>query len=77
MFDALSNLIEMVGMIIDFAISLVTGLIDLIAMFPSVIKTFTSAVGLLPGFVVAFSSITITLSVVFMITGRQSGGGGK
>jgi|GEM_PF-5639893 len=74
MLEALYQIIDFFGMIIDFVIQLVTGLIQLLMLIPKCIEMLTGSMLFLPPFLLAFSTATITVSVIFIIVGRNGGG---
>jgi len=74
MLDALHQIVEFIGMIIDFAIQLITGLIQLLLLIPKCIQMLTGSLLFLPPFLVAFATATVTVSVIFIIVGRNGGG---
>lgn len=75
--DFLKQIVEFIGMLIDFAVQLVTGLFDLLKLIPHAVSLLTESLGILPAFLVAFAGVTITVSVIFIIVGRESGGSQK
>lgn len=74
MLDALKTIVDFIGMIIDLAVKMVTGLLDLLQLIPSMVSTLNQSVSLLPAFLVAFAGVTITVSVIFILVGRNAGG---
>lgn len=56
--------------LVTLIISLVTGLVNLIKMIPTVLANITSAIGFLPTCLLAFASISITISIIFMLVNR-------
>lgn len=73
-FDFFSQIAEFIGSLINLVIQLVQGLIQLLGLIPKMVTNLTTSLGALPSFLVAFASITITVSVIFIILGRQGGG---
>ena len=69
--------ITTVGSLINLVCSLVKGIIRLISLIPTAVETLTLSLGILPSILIAFASVTITVSVIFILVGRSSGGGGK
>ena len=65
--DILTSIYNLVG-------SLVKGLLNLIKALPSIISTATNAIGYLPSVLIVFATLTITISVVYLIVGRDTGG---
>lgn len=70
MVDALKSVLDFFGTILDFVEYLVSGLVQLIAMFPSAFAMLTYSIGYLPSVLLAFAAVAITLSIVFLILGR-------
>lgn len=60
--------------IINFAVTLVQGLLSLLEMLPSLIADMTTAVGFLPTVLTTFFGVSVTVTVVFLIAGRGQGG---
>lgn len=74
MIAALNEIITFIGSLIDLVVKIVTGLVQLLQMLPSMVQTLTGSLGLLPPILVAFASVTITVAVIFIILGREGGG---
>ena len=74
MLGALKEIVNFIGMIIDFVVQLVTGIIQLLALIPKMVETLTASLGLLPSLLVGFAGVTITVAVIFIIVGREGGG---
>ena len=68
MLNALFDLVSFVGVLVDFVMDVFLGLFQLITMLPSCIRVFAEAVNLLPSFLVAFSTVTLIVSVIFTLT---------
>lgn len=60
--------------VVNFIVTLVSGLLTLIKMLPSLIADMTSAVGFLPGVLTTFFGVSVTVTVIFLIAGRGQGG---
>lgn len=71
-FDKVSNFFDSVW---QFVSSLVSGLINIFTTLPLISKFATSAIDNLPDFLLAFASITVVISIVYLIVGRSTGGG--
>lgn len=52
--------------------SLVQSLFDLVKMLPSMVTLTTSAIGFLPDMVMLFAGLSITVSVIYLIAGRNN-----
>lgn len=74
MLGALMEIVEFIGMIIDFVVQMVTGIIQLLTLIPKMVETLTTSLGLLPSVLVGFAGVTITVAVIFIIVGREGGG---
>lgn len=57
-----------------FLESLFRGVGDMLKALPSAITFLTSGVGNLPPVVAVFATLTITISVVYLIANRETGG---
>ena len=60
--------------IIGFITSLVTGLINVLKSIPQILTFTTSAIGFLPSVLSVFATLTITISIIYLIVGRHTGG---
>lgn len=74
MLSFLSGIVDFFKSIISLVWQIITGLIRLLALIPDMVTNLTDSLGLLPSFLVAFASVTITVSVIFIILGRSGGG---
>ena len=78
MFDHIANffswIIDTVSTVFEFFGSVVTGLFNIIKSIPSVITMLTGSIGYLPSTIAAFATITLTISIVYLIVGRDTGG---
>lgn len=59
--------------IVSFVVSLVQGLITMITSLPQILATATQAIGYLPAILTAFATLTITISIIYLIIGRNTG----
>lgn len=62
-FDIFSSLV-------NFVISIVTGFFDVIKMLPAIISTLTTSIGFLPDFLIVFATITLVISIAYLLAGR-------
>lgn len=62
--------LDIFSSLVNFVISIITGLIDVIKMLPSIISTLTTSIGFLPDFLIVFSTITLVISIVYLLAGR-------
>lgn len=72
--DFFQWLMDIIMSLINLVISLFKGLIQLISLIGPAVQSLTLSIGFLPSFLVAFATATITISVIFIIVGRNSGG---
>lgn len=69
--DELSGIL---GGLLQFLLSLVKGLLNLIQSLPSYLTQLTTCVGYLPEVLVTWFGIGVTVTVIFLILGRRQGG---
>lgn len=62
------------GGLLQFLLSLVKGLLNLIQALPSYINQLTTCVGYLPEVLITWFGIGITVTVIFLVLGRRDGG---
>ena len=78
MFDTIKNfflwIYNLIVDIVGFITSLVTGLINVLKSIPQILTFITSAIGFLPSVLAVFARLTITISIIYLIVGRNSGG---
>lgn len=72
--DWIKELSGTIGGLLQFLLSLVKGLLNLIQALPSYINQLTTCVGYLPGVLITWFGIGITVTVIFLILGRRDGG---
>lgn len=77
MFKFFDWLVDIITALVDFLWTLIKGLIQLISLIPSGVTALTNSIGLLPSLFVGFATATITISVIFILVGRNSGGNGS
>lgn len=70
MVDALKSILGFFETLLDFVGFLIKGLAELLLMIPSAFTMLTYSIGFLPSVLLAFASIAITLSIVFLIVNR-------
>lgn len=77
MFQSIVNFIQSVWdilqAIVSFVVSTIQGLITMITSLPQILATATSAIGYLPSILSAFATLTITISIIYLIIGRNTG----
>lgn len=70
MIDALKSILGFFETLLDFVGFLIKGLAELLLMIPSAFTMLTYSIGFLPSVLLAFASIAITISIVFLIINR-------
>lgn len=70
MLDALKSILGFFETLLDFVGFLISGLAELLLMIPSAFTMLTYSIGFLPSVLLAFASIAITISIVFLIVNR-------
>lgn len=70
--DFFKSLFGTITSVISFLISLVKSLIDFLISLPMFISTLTGSLGVVPSFMLTFVTITITVSVILIIIGREN-----
>lgn len=70
MLNALKSIMDFFGTILDMVKYLVTGLVQLFALIPQAFAMLTYSIGFLPSVLLAFASVAITISIVYLIVGR-------
>lgn len=70
MIGALKSILGFFETLLDFVGFLITGLAQLFLMIPSSFAMLTYSIGFLPTVLLAFASIAITISIVFLIINR-------
>jgi len=68
--DALKSILGFFETLLDFVGFLIEGLAELLLMIPSAFTMLTYSIGFLPSVLLAFASIAITISIVFLIINR-------
>lgn len=70
MIDALKSILGFFETLLDFVGFLISGLAELLLMIPSAFTMLTYSIGFLPSVLLAFASVAITISIVFLIVNR-------
>lgn len=70
MVGALKSILGFFETLLDFVGFLIEGLAELLLMIPSAFTMLTYSIGFLPSVLLAFASIAITISIVFLIVNR-------
>lgn len=78
MIEAFQNfaqwIVDLGRMLGDFLLNVINGLLQLFKMLPVVTSVTSASITYLPSILAAFVAITITILIVFLIVGRESGG---
>lgn len=72
--DLINSIFTTFGAIFNLFKSAIDGLISLLKMLPVLITDMTTAVGLLPTVLVTFFSISLTVTIIYLVLGRGKGG---
>lgn len=70
MVDALKSILGFFETLLSFVGFLIEGLAELLLMIPSAFTMLTYSIGFLPSVLLAFASVAITISIVFLIINR-------
>lgn len=68
--DAFQSLFDLFGVLLGFIQTLIDSLLKFVAMIPSCIEMLLSAVAYLPSEVIVFATLSISVSVIFLLVGR-------
>lgn len=74
MFEFFEWIVDLAQSIWDFWVSNWTGFFRLLKLLPSAVSTLTDAVSHVPDLLSVFATVTITVSVIFLLVGREGGG---
>lgn len=70
MIEIWNRIWDIISGFIDFIIHTVTSLITLIAQIPKFLTLLSGLIGQIPPIYQAIMTVTLTISVIFLITGR-------
>lgn len=70
MIEFFKSILNAITTLFDMVSYLVTGLVQLFAMIPSGFALLIYSIGFLPTVLLAFASVAITISIVYLIIGR-------
>lgn len=70
----LKELAGALGGCFNFLVSLVKGLLKLIASIPIYLEQLQACIGYLPEQLITWFSIGITVTIIFLVLGRRDGG---
>lgn len=62
--------IDTFSSLFNFITSMVTGLLDVIKLIPTIIRTLSSSIGFMPDFLIVFATTTVIVMVAYVIAGR-------
>ena len=68
--DAFQQLFELLGLFFEFIQTLADSLMKFVRMIPSCIEMLMSSIAYLPSEVVVFATLSISVSVIFLLVGR-------
>lgn len=74
MFKFFDWIVNTISSLLEFLWSIIKGLIQLISLIPTAVNMLTTSIGVLPSLFIGFATATITVSVIFILVGRESGG---
>ncbi len=74
MFKFFTWLTDTISALVEFLWTLIKGIIQLISLLPTAANLLTNSIGILPSILVAFATATITISIIFVMVGRSTGG---
>lgn len=72
--DFIDFIVSTVKSVWDFFIGMVTNIGTMIKYLGIALNICTSAIGSMPGWIQAFGTLTITICILFVILGRDTGG---
>lgn len=72
--DFFTWVVDTVKALIEFVWTIIDGTLQLLGLIPEATKTLTTSITHLPPILLGFAGATITVSVIFLIVGRNSGG---
>lgn len=74
MFKFFTWIVDTITSLVEFLWTIVKGIIQLISLLPTAVNLLTNSIGILPSILVGFATATITISVIFVMVGRSTGG---
>lgn len=72
--DFLKELGEFFHSLIDIVVNLIQQLITFIMLIPVGVNMLITSVGYLPSILIVFATLSITVSVIYLVLGRGQGG---
>lgn len=70
MIEFFKSIINTISTLFDFISYLINGLVQLFLMIPSGFALLSYSIGFLPTVLLAFASVAVTLSIIYLIIGR-------
>ena len=67
-----SSIGDTINSLINLLVSLIKGTFDLFAMLPTIITLLVDSIGFLPSVVSLFAFLSVTVSVVYLVAGRNT-----
>lgn len=74
MFNFLNWFVSTATSLVSFLWQIIKGTLRLITLVPTAVSVLSNSIGFLPSILSVFAAATITISVIFVIIGRQGGG---
>lgn len=71
MIEGLRSLLDIIGSLLEFIGHSITSLFDLISNIPTYTVFLINSINVLPSVIIPFAIASVSLYVVFLITGRQ------
>ena len=75
-FEIVKEFFTFIQSIFELVWTLLSGVLDLIAIIPQAVVALTNALNALPEVTVGFAATSITVSIIFIILGREGGADG-
>ena len=72
--DFLKELGEFFHTLIDIVVNFIQQLITFVMLIPVGVNMLVTSVGYLPSILIVFATLSITISVIYLILGRGQGG---
>lgn len=71
MLDLLRSLVETIGLLFNFFVNTILGLVNFIGMIPTYVTFITSMISVVPLFAQVFFISGITLTVILFVIGKE------
>ena len=72
--DFLKELVSFFQTLIDMVVNLIQQLLTFIMLIPVGVNMLITSVGYLPSILIVFATLSITVSVIYLVLGRGQGG---